>query len=552
MKTLLRRWELPLLVKELNEQAYQRRTYIIRFVYAAILFTVACGLFYGNLGNANDNTSILGRGQEMFQWLVLIQFWSICLVLPAMTCGAIASEKERNSLGLLILTTLRPWEILFQKLASRLIPIFTFLLLSFPLMAIAYSFGGVTLAELQGAIIFLLFTCLQVGVLSLMCSAYFRTTTEAFVATYLLLALSLAFRIGPFVNSSNWAESWEFLSIYRLLYLTALWMAAVFFLQRRAFIQPRNVMLQFFRFLDGIFNEANQITGGVVLVRDTDSYPADNPISWRETRKKSLGTVRYLFRVLVVLELPILFVAQMLRGPGSFGDDTAMFWLRCILWCVAAAMVAVHAAGLISSERSHETLDVLLTAPITGREIITEKFSGVRRLIAVLCVPFFSIFAFEFWWQRTTPTRFVIWSCLTVLIYLPLIAWLAMWLGLRIRSQMRTILISICALVIWAVAPFVVRYLVTNVFGGQISEMGEFLFLYSPASVVPVLEKILTEKGQLNSLDFYAAANILFYGSILLFARHQCLSKADRHLGRMEQPASAAPATIVVAKVADA
>ena len=107
------------------------------------------------------------------------------LFLPAMAWGTLTSEKEQDCLGLLLVTSLTPWDIILQKLLGRLIPVVTFLFLSFPLMAIAYGYGGVTEHHLWTGI--LLLTHLQIGSLSVMCSAFFRTTSEAFVATYVIL-----------------------------------------------------------------------------------------------------------------------------------------------------------------------------------------------------------------------------------------------------------------------------------------------------------------------------------------------------------------------------
>ncbi|HTI51308.1 MAG TPA: hypothetical protein VL475_10165, partial [Planctomycetaceae bacterium] len=116
----LRAWELPLLVKELNEQASRPRTYVIRFLYAATLFVAACGLFYGNfLSDGAASAGTMGRGRFMFERLVTFQFWSIYLFLPAISCGALTVEKERNTLGLLLITSLRPWQIVLQKMLGR-------------------------------------------------------------------------------------------------------------------------------------------------------------------------------------------------------------------------------------------------------------------------------------------------------------------------------------------------------------------------------------------------------------------------------------------------
>ena len=49
-------------------------------------------------------------------------------------------------------------------------------------------------------------------------------------------------------------------------------------------------------------------TGGIVLVKDKVSSPRMRPVAWRETDRRSLGTFRYLFRVLVALELPVIVI----------------------------------------------------------------------------------------------------------------------------------------------------------------------------------------------------------------------------------------------------
>jgi hypothetical protein len=45
------------------------------------------------------------------------------------------------------------------------------------------------------------------------------------------------------------------------------------FLESRAFVPPRNYLLEFFRLLDGIYTEMNQVTGGIVLTKDVDMLP---------------------------------------------------------------------------------------------------------------------------------------------------------------------------------------------------------------------------------------------------------------------------------------
>ena len=55
---------LPLLAKELVEQASRRRTYVVRIVYATLLFAIAFWQFERILANSGASTfSALGSGK---------------------------------------------------------------------------------------------------------------------------------------------------------------------------------------------------------------------------------------------------------------------------------------------------------------------------------------------------------------------------------------------------------------------------------------------------------------------------------------------------------
>lgn len=201
MKRAAARSGLPLLARELIDLANRRWTYVLRVVYAVLLFTMTCLILYNVLRQSGANPfNVLGEGREIFRTVVWLQFAGIYLFLPALMCGAIAHERQRDSLALLLATDLRPWEILIQKFAGRLVPMISFLLLSMPLLlAIAYAFGGVTTDSLFSTTLLLAATCLQVGAFCMMVSAWCRTTTSAFIASYLLgaaLYLGLAIADG--------------------------------------------------------------------------------------------------------------------------------------------------------------------------------------------------------------------------------------------------------------------------------------------------------------------------------------------------------------------
>lgn len=573
------KWGLPLLAKELAEQAVRKRTYIVRVVYASLLFFSAYILFYNTLRFASGSPmATLGQGRQMFQILVGLQFGGIYLFAPALTCGVIAQEKERASLQLLFLTRLGPWTILFEKLLSRLIPIVGFLMLSLPLLAFAYSLGGISPQYLAGGVWMLTVSALQVAALGLACSAYFRTTAAAFVASYLIgaalffvpVALWGLLNTGRFLpveimfpffgaalffsgNVSMGAATGPSFLLHLLHSLPILFSSAVclvaarFFLVRRAFAPPRNIILNLFGRLDRLFQRwnENRWTKGIVLIADTGSLPADQPVAWRETTKRSLGRARYLIRLFLVLEVPLLVLCLVLVFVGLDRNREVVTQIIFFLWGIAVLVVSVQAASLIAREKSHQTLEVLCTTPLSSRDIIRQKYRGVQRLMAVLLVPFFTLFLFQSWWMSVHsgwdwrygngrafhPVMYLATSAITVGIYLPMVAWLSLLIGLKAKSQGRAIIGSLAAIVGWCILPFVCCILPLSYgFRGE-----DGILLLAHAS--PLFQILVNEFGNPSGNYKQPAPlilNTLVYGVAWLIFRTLCLSNAATLLGRSE------------------
>ncbi|MFO1006797.1 MAG: ABC transporter permease subunit [Planctomycetaceae bacterium] len=548
---------MPLLAKELTEQAARSRTYVIRSLYAALLFAAGLFIVYGR--GSSGGVAQMGQGQEMFNQIFRLQLLAIFVVLPATCAGAFAGEKERESLSLLLLTTIPRAMIVLQKLLSRVIPMLSFVVLSFPLLATAYSFGGVQTDQLYQSLVLLVLLAVFVGSISIMCSTYCRTTLEAFVATYLcLLGFVIAFWIqvqpgqlmyrlmGRFIPSGGLFES-LFILIVRILgvgpepvtlisYSLLAFTLACLFLYQRAFVPPKNLLLTAFRKVDAVFNDMNSVTGGVVLVKDGDPYPDSDPIAWRETAKRSLGTFRYLFRILVLIELPILLVSQGIRVDLVRSESSMSVLLYC-LWVIAIVLTAIHSASVISTERSRQTLDVLLVSPIDGREILSRKLSGVRRLFWTLMVPFTTVFLFQHWFHGARiDLRYLILCFGGVFTVLPLVMWSGMAIGLVARSQMRAILILLGILAVVILSGPLLIY-VLDLMGVNSLTM-ERLSRITPGSAVQFLESRFFARGESDVMwiRFWGlAAVISLYGIAAVLLRRWVLASADRLLGRVQE-----------------
>ncbi len=563
MRLLPRRAPFPLLRRELTEQAARPRTYLLRVLYALGLFASFFVYWEGEAASHTANPmAMLGQGRQLFEFLVYVQFAGIIIFLPVLMAGALTYEKERNTLGLLFLTDLRPGEIVLEKYAGRLVPMFTFLLLALPLLAACYALGGLTAGYLWSGVLLLVVTCLQVGAVALMLSAFCAATTRAFVGSYVGLGVlyfglvagdvSLALLTGTRPASLDilfaFAPLYLFVQAsWRTLGQTALravWpaLSAVLFLamarvfvRRRAFVREKRWLLDVFQRLDAFWHRANRLTGGIVLIKEKDTLPGKEPIMWREVSKRSLGKASYLVRLLCILAIPTALVAfEMVMARQT----RLLTLLMCAIWPLAVLAVAVPSATSFPSERTRRTLDLLLATPLTGREIVQQKARGRWRLIAVLagailCVA--GVEAYMEWHAQPLHTlAYLVSSVLSVVIYLPMFTWLSLWIGLRVRTPTRAAIGALAVIAVWCFGPLLI--------GVALSEMGvadmdsrpaAWLWMLSPASV-PFLAEASVWKLAMWASSFWVPllVNYAYYAAIMLGLRWLCLARAEHYLGR--------------------
>jgi ABC-type transport system involved in multi-copper enzyme maturation permease subunit len=431
---------LPLLAKELAEMAQRMRTYVVRVLFACLVFTASGLVFLPTYRAAHHaRFGLMGEGAKVLDALYAIEFAGICLFVPAVVSGALAAEKERNTLQLLFLTRLGPWTILLEKLLSRFVPVATFLLVSLPLLFVAYLLGGLTQRDLEFAAAGLIVTAFEVGCLSIFCSAWCATSASALVMSYLLLALMLSIPFGLVLSIVSfqailrsmygdhsglyeWLNGqparqmlepmilgtvglnldWVFggpRAAVRPFHRSALPLiliacfGTIFLLRarrsvvRRAAPQPKHRIRRVFQWLDRTFSRLNErFARGIVLTRAGGDLPEERAVAWRENRRGNLGRLNYLIRILLVVEFPILFLSVVgaVIGPSEFG---AFSVLGLALWSIALLMIIVRSAGLIAAEKARQTLDILLTTPLDLWDLVGDKMHGLRRVMLLVAVP---------------------------------------------------------------------------------------------------------------------------------------------------------------------
>jgi hypothetical protein len=171
----------------------------------------------------------------------------------------------------------------------------------------------------------------------------------------------------------------------------------------------------------------------------------------------------------------------------------------------------------------------------------------VQRLIHVLLVPFLTIFAFEVWWFQRTEFRwlYLVLAIVSVVVYLPLLAWLALWIGLRVRSQIKAVLGTMALVAGWLFVPVAVRAALTDMAGIGVPSWVEWALALNPAEQIAAIEGLTraalsarTDVDPLPLVNFLGllAINFLVYSLLWHVLRRKCLENADRLLGRLDAP----------------
>lgn len=179
----------PIIVKELRSRMRGGRPYLILTGYLLGLSLVAYGVLRIFQGQAQNGMQIISAhvGQGLFAALALAETLLIVFLTPALTSGAISSEREQLTYDLLIATPLRPGRILSGKLIAALWYVLLLIFAAVPLGSLVLLFGGVAPRDLAKALLLLLLTALATGMLGLLCSALARRTLRATIMAYLVI-----------------------------------------------------------------------------------------------------------------------------------------------------------------------------------------------------------------------------------------------------------------------------------------------------------------------------------------------------------------------------
>ncbi|MFZ5990065.1 MAG: ABC transporter permease [Bacillota bacterium] len=187
LKTKMRGWKAPALISVYL--GFLLLVIILYFIYNDQLSDFGLSTFNPRVAINAYNTVAL------FQLLLLL------FITPAMTGGAVSSERERQTLDLLLCTNFSTYKVILGKIFVSIAHIMLLITASLPLMAIVFLFGGVSFTDIMLLFLFYIATAVMLGSIGTFYSTVFKKTIVAIVITYLTV---LIITIGTVVLFAIW------------------------------------------------------------------------------------------------------------------------------------------------------------------------------------------------------------------------------------------------------------------------------------------------------------------------------------------------------------
>ena len=178
---------LPIVERELRVAARRPGTYRARLLVAVIATLIGSSIFL-----IEDGMPPQELGTYIFRGLAALSLVYCLAAGRRSTADCLSEEKREGTLGLLFLTDLRGYDVVFGKLAATSLNSFYGLMAVFPVMAIPLLMGGVTNAEFWRMALVLIDTFVFSLALGIFGSAWTRDARNAYAANFgMLLGLIL-------------------------------------------------------------------------------------------------------------------------------------------------------------------------------------------------------------------------------------------------------------------------------------------------------------------------------------------------------------------------
>ena len=166
------------------------------FAYIAVL-SVAVMIYYSSVNEAIFSNGLYLESSKLFYVVMALgQAILLLFIVPALSSTAICSEREKQTLDILLSSKLTPLQIIIGKVSASSLRVIILIISTMPLYAIGAIIGVVKISNILSLIVFFIVNTIFVSSIGVFVSTYIKTSK---VSTALSYALVLFIYIGIIV-----------------------------------------------------------------------------------------------------------------------------------------------------------------------------------------------------------------------------------------------------------------------------------------------------------------------------------------------------------------
>jgi len=386
----------PIVERELRIAARRKSTFRIRF-WTAILAILVSFISLLFLWATRGRGSL---GHPLFANLTGYAFGLCLLAGVFLTADCLSEEKREGTLGLLFLTDLHGYDVVFGKFAATLISALYGLLTLLPITALPLILGGVTAGEYWRtalALVNALFVSLTAGI---WISSLVREPQKAMSRTFALILILVAGlpAAGASVSLIDRIHNFSFLAWVSPYYPFSFANAASYFghpgrfwgtlVASQAlgwlFLALASYTLPL-RWQEGTVQRERAAWMARLLRRDRggtarreklrrDLLPR-NPILWLVASEQGFG--RAAWGIVIVWAGLVLFVT--INMPVEFSTFVLGWYGARPFGFILKLLFTAQVCRFFVEARRNGTIEMLLCTPLTNREIIRGQSLAIQR-----------------------------------------------------------------------------------------------------------------------------------------------------------------------------
>ncbi len=198
----------PIFTREVVIAPRRTRLYIARTTYVAVLLMLMCTAWLVLAGTqVVRNVGDLARfGALLFQVLAVVQLVLVVSFSALLAASAVAQEKDRRTLVLLLLTRLTNSELVLGKLFASLLNVLALIAASLPVFMATALFGGVSFEQIGRVFVVTLVAAIVSGSIGSTIALWRDSTYQTLALTALILVAWIA--LGEAIAHGVFGNAW--------------------------------------------------------------------------------------------------------------------------------------------------------------------------------------------------------------------------------------------------------------------------------------------------------------------------------------------------------